>query len=319
MTEMDLKLIELINEGNTINELSSKLNLSKKQLHVRLIALKRKGIDLQRTFYNDADIGFDIIKKFSTVNVSNSTEINFKEPIEKFEAMLVSDLHLGSICESLESIKRIYEYCNNNGINIIINTGDFIDGIAGKLSKKHESIYEQIEYALRKHPYDKNIMNFMLLGNHDASSRLNDGIDLSTLLENKRVDFVSIGYASGSIKLKKDELFLVHPVKQIKKSVYKSSLVLKGHSHECKLYNEDFNKNLVVYLPSLSNLSKFNNLPPFPSAMLMELYFNHNKKFSKVVFTQLLVDSKVIPINRVTYDLGFLYSKEEEEKVYKKT
>ena len=44
-----------------------------------------------------------------------------------------------------------------------------VDGTFGKRRKKYYNSFEQIDYLTKIYPFDKNILNFVCLGDHDYS------------------------------------------------------------------------------------------------------------------------------------------------------
>ena len=63
---------------------------------------------------------------------------------------------------------RIYNYCISNNIHIIFFGGDLVDGTFGK-NTRIDNIDEQLAYIMKKYPFDKSIINFGVLGDHDYS------------------------------------------------------------------------------------------------------------------------------------------------------
>ena len=119
-----------------------------------------------------------------------SVDIITKEQDNKFTALVISDIHLGGGFERLDLLDKIYDYCVKNGIHIIINCGDLIDGTFSLTEKKISSTLEQVDYLLKKYPFDKSILNFALLGDHDYSVLHETGQDLMITLSSYRQDIV---------------------------------------------------------------------------------------------------------------------------------
>ena len=65
MTEQTIKLIELINEGKTCNEICHILNISNKQLFNNLTILQNKGFHYNRKYYSNGAIVYRPIKSNS--------------------------------------------------------------------------------------------------------------------------------------------------------------------------------------------------------------------------------------------------------------
>ncbi len=296
MTEMNLQILELINKNISLNELMELTGLSNKQLYHRLNLLKNQGFNIERKYYYNGDITYQLVNKI----IDETPAILTTKDDTIFEALLISDLHISDELERIDLLNKAYEFCNKQGINIIINTGDLIDGLRGIGDKKFQSMEKQIEYLLKVYPYDKNILNFLCLGNHDYDTIENSGIDLSTIIQNKRHDIISLGYEIGKINIKNDTLVVTHPLsgpcrKHRKKlnDMFKNSLILCGHRHtmKCSFHSN----NSFVYIPSLSDL-KYDMYYTFPSAIKMTLTFE-NGFFHSGIFEHLLISDKVYKLS----------------------
>ena len=64
MTDINLKLIKLIEEGKTINEITTELNMTNKQILRRLNDIKMDGINYLRNYHYNGDITFNLNKSF---------------------------------------------------------------------------------------------------------------------------------------------------------------------------------------------------------------------------------------------------------------
>lgn len=299
MTDKNRQLLELINQGRIFNDICSIMKLSYKQLSNRLVQLKKWGIDLQRSYYYDGETTFDVSKQLEEMT-SNETVIVTTKQDTNFRAILLSDLHLGNIGDRIDSLHRIYEYAAKENIHIILNTGDFMDGMHGE-SRGHSTIFEQAEYAVKNHPYDKNILNFICLGNHDALAKTKFGCDFANVLENSRPDLIPICYGNGTIRVKNDRILLRHPIVGGETlSPDSKCLILRGHSHMTKFVESG--GTYCFYLPTFSDIQK-QQKGLFPSAFLMDLKMFHGY-FIQGKFYQLYVDSKVYVLNELTYNLS---------------
>lgn len=194
MLESNKKIIELINNNVNVNEIVKIVGLTHKQLYYRLSLLKFKGYDFYRKYYSDGSLKYSQIKELDN-NYNNGTIIRTEKSNNKLSFVFISDLHITNKKEDLIYINMIYDFCVKNNINIIINAGDLVDGLNGNEHFLKVKTYEkQIEYILKKYPFDKNILNFICLGNHDIESLLNEGQDIKKVLETKRHDLIPIGY-----------------------------------------------------------------------------------------------------------------------------
>lgn len=303
MTETNAKILKLISENKTLNEISNGLELSNKQIMNRIRNIENNGYDFNRNYYYNGDIRYSLITNF---NNSDEHIIITRQNDKKFKAMFISDLHFGTTKESIEAINTVYDYCIKENIHIIINCGDVVHGMLSP--KDILNIYdyeEQFEHLIKNYPYDKSIINFIALGNHDLDPLTQIGFNMHKQLNKKRHDLVSLGYETNKITIKNQEIYIRHSQEQPILGINPQPIIFQGHSHFAKISNRvgDFR----ITIPSLSyNLLKTNDivkdLYPMPSAMVIEFDFI-NGYFHKADIYQLLVSDKVYTINYITSDV----------------
>jgi len=299
MSATNDKIIEMILNDATANEISNITGLSNKQLFYRLNMLKTKGYNFSRKYYYDGEIAYFLNKGFE---IEDDIHLLTSPKDRVFKAIFLSDLHLACIEDRVDLLNEVYNFCAKEGINIIINGGDIIDGFLGKDKfRKFKTSQEQIEYALKSYPYDKNILNFICLGNHDYSILEKTGQNLETILLAKRHDIISLGYGVGNLKIKDDQIVVRHPKTPISKNIDPvfNGLVLIGHTHRPK--NVIHGNRVNIYLPSLSDKDSWdrNSLPGFVKATIS---FN-NGVFTNGVFEQYLFMDKLYKVNESSYAL----------------
>ena len=297
MTDLNKKLLELINQERTINEISDILKLSHKQIYTRLKNLKIHGFEFNRKYYYDGNIKYQ--KIFNPKDNDNTISLITSNTEQEITIMLISDIHLGSTFERLDLLYKIYDYCIKKNIHIIINAGDLVDGITIGNDKKIHTYEDQINYLIKKYPFDKNIINFVCLGNHDFDSLQNSGQDIHNILNNFRHDLVSLGYGLGSINIKNEQIYVRHLIQGLKvEKAPSGSLVLHGHSHKATITT---NQNCLVHIPTLSNLRIEENLSS-PGAMVMTLAFDRGY-YKTIYLEQLIVDNNIYTVNQFKSDL----------------
>jgi len=305
MSNLSEKLLELINMELTINEICSILNLSHKQVYNILRGLKTIGMEFNKKYYSDGETIYIPKKDLSWMTKKNNVNIITPNETDSFSLMVISDLHLGSTYENIDSINKIYDYCVKKDIHIIVNAGDFIDGIGiGKSEdKKHDDDLDQIEYAIKNYPFDKNILNFIVLGNHDVAPLLSRGIDFATYLRNFRQDIVPLGYGHGRINIKNDKIIVNHTLglgNSVEHELPNSYILIKGHHHVSKSFIGT-NGNCSFSAPTLSNL--FISEDTFlPGAVLLTIKFR-NGYFDTVYLENLLINERVHVVNVTQYNV----------------
>ena len=262
--------------------------------------IRTKGFEFNRKYYYNGDIIY-VPENSLLDNKTNGVNIITSPNDSEFEALIISDLHLGSMKESLDILNKLYDYCIKEGIHIIIIGGDFIDGTFGRTAKYFHDIDKQIDYAVRNYPFDKSILNFTVLGDHDYDGIISGGQNLAKVFESYRHDIVSLGFNCGQINIKNDRIIVSHPINGFNmKENYKNCLILEGHSHRMAVTNKP--SRTVVTIPSVSRM-QFTEDDMMPSAVRMKLSFSKGL-ISSGVFNQLLISDKIYKINEFEYLLN---------------
>ncbi len=264
MTKEEI-VLQLIRENKTYNDLIKDSGLTIKELYKVLNNIKSKGYLIEKKYYYDGEIKYSIN---NNLDVPIDNILLTSKSDNDLEFMIISDLHFGSLYETPKLINSIYEYCTNKNIHIILNGGDFIDGEVNLVNTKLSPI-KQIDHALKVYPTSPEIINYLVLGNHDYSMLVNYGMDISSVIKERREDMVPLGYGEGIVKVKNDQIVLQHPLlyKASNNGSYSKTIIIRGHGHEPKIILDT--SNLVIYAPSLSNLN-FNKCH-FPGAIHLKV------------------------------------------------
>jgi len=306
MSDLNIKILDLIDKKYTINEMMVELNLSKEQLCKAFRKLKQVGINFNRKYYDCGEIICSLNKEIYIPSKVEHVNIITEPGNDSIRLILTSDLHLGSEYENLDAINKIYEYCVLNNIHIIVIAGDFLEGInIGRAKTKiHSNSLEQMEYAYKNYPYDEHILNFLTLGNHDIDSLISYGIDFAENLRSFRHDIVPVGYGRGLINIKNDRIIVAHPLGigvSNEHDLSSNYLLVKGHSHAAKSIISS-NGNCSLTVPSLSNVFLSEN-EFLPGAIDLTIKFK-NGYFDTVYYEHLLVGDRVFAISSTQYSVG---------------
>jgi hypothetical protein len=288
MTSVSIYILGLINEGLTLNQIMEELNIDRITLLENLKSLMLNSY-LYPNYLSDGNITYSLYKK----EEQNTKQIEIYN--DHLKTIFISDLHLGHQLDGLEHLDDVYNYAIKNNIHIIMNGGDLLENtyVTGEQFLKEKTIESQIEYAIKQHPFDKNIINFILYGNHDYYSLKNSNIDIAKLIEQERFDLVSLGYLRGYVKLKSDYIILNHKSKTIlnQKIENLASLCFSGHSHRYKISMGDKKE---IHLPTLSFIYPASyDIKPLNGFLDVEFSFNSKGYIHKAYIKQMTFQNQI--------------------------
>ncbi len=267
--ELKMVVLSLINKEMPLSLISKLLDIDYNKVYKTINLLRMDGFNITEKVYANGEIRYILNKTAKLNNQYKNTIIT--EPNEnEIELLVTSDIHFGSNYENRYLLNSMIDYCLKNNLHIIINCGDFIEGIVN-LSNINIPWDEQIHHAIMEYPQINDIVTFLLLGNHDYSLLSNFGQDIRTFIKNKRFDIMPLGYGRSNIKIKNDELLLEHYIseRKVPHDNYKNKIIMKGHGHEVKFRLDGV--NYIINLPSLSNLNF--NKSSFPGMIKLKLQF----------------------------------------------
>lgn len=321
MTEKNKILLDLIKQDYTIFAISNKMNLTYKQIFNRVNSLEKEGYLIGRKYDTNGNIVYSNNDHYTKSQKREKVLLyNYRDTIK---ILTISDLHIGNVKASEESINILYDYCVKNGINIILNCGDILDGTYSR-TEQIISPEEQIAYFLDIYPMEKNIINLYLLGDHDYSLK-NKAMNLSKALISKRHDFVNLINgstleSSGNIEISYNNIKVDHyPPKKEESTIEDCQLHLVGHNHTNKaIYDLKKNTTPTIYVPSLSRISPEGEIS-IPRALELTLYLDKKHHLQVLDKKDLLIlNNKIILTNEELIN----YSKENinlNSKIKKKT
>jgi len=294
MTEMSKSIIDLIIKNKSIKEMASTLGISEKQFYLELRKIIDYGYQIEPTYLHNSDIYYNIIKD-KLEKEENTIRIKIPSSIKSFRSLIISDLHTGNIDSDMNLWNIVYEYAVKNGVNIIFICGDILEGTYTSDRKNLKDIYSQIDEFVKNYPYDKNIINVAIFGNHDVHSLHFDGLNVMKNIVNSRYDIAPIGYGKGIVKLKNDKLLLKHKLSVVNEPDIGGDckIVLVGHGHMMKSKISD---RLQLCVPTLSNISRDKGIEILPGFIDMTI------EFEKEVFD--IIDAKHMVITPKIYQVG---------------
>ena len=292
MTETNKKIIDLIYKNISMKSIATILNISEKQLYLRIKQIINYGYKLIPSYSYNSDIYYEI----SNIEPSsNSIKICFPKKEPTFKCLVISDLHVGNLYSDLNLVNYVYEYAVKNDINYIFMCGDNIEGDYTCDKKNIKDVDSQVETLIKKYPYDKNIINVMIFGNHDYYSLRNNGLDISSRIKNSRYDMVPIGYGQGNVNIKKDSFILFHKLHDPSspKILNDEKLVLSGHGHMMKTKIKD---QLWICVPTLSHVSTDKTKDVIPGFVELNIDFEKGK-FEYVSAKHIIITPKLMVVS----------------------
>ena len=191
------------------------------------------------------------------------------------KVIAISDTHFGSTYENYNYIDLVYDYAIKNNIKVILHAGDFFQGTPKPLKKEAVDLKNQINLVINNYPYSKEIINYILLGNHDYFLIKKDLnlYDITT----KRNDLDILGLRKVYLNFNNTIISMSHHIDNVGESIPRVETLIRlcGHRHELMIDNSS------IYLPTLSDDIKYygynNNYPGFLVLYLdNKLYVEHN-------------------------------------------
>ena len=303
MTDVNQQILNLIMKEETISSIAEQLNLSHKQIWRRLAILRQNGFRINQKYYSNGETAYQLNSSLSEqVKIKNSIALLTSPDVQELEIMIISDPHLGSKYENINALNLLYDYCVQNGIHIILNVGDLINGL-GRYSI-HKTYEEQVAYAVKNYPFDKSILNFTCLGNHDFEMLKDTGQDLKVILENVRQDIVPLGYGIGFLRIKNDAIMLKHPLFNAENVNINPNenhyLYLVGHSHQMSV--KTTTGDIHLYVPTISN----QGIDTIHTPMAIQANLKFDKQsglFCLGIIKHIIITDKPYIINEMYFDL----------------
>lgn len=294
LTKIQSQLLELLKKESTLDALQSKLKLSRKQTYNRIQTIENKGFNVERKDFANGITQFGVSQNLTK---DLNTKVLYTLPdTNNLRVMVISDTHLGNSLQRLDVLDALYDYCAKEDIHIILNCGDFLEGINKTSIGKtiDHNLEDQLASALKDFPYDKQIINFLVLGNHDNSYLEKLGIDLRKVIANERHDILPIAYQKANIKIKNDNVVLIHPNNN--ERCFLDKITFRGHSHQSKQINISNEDSLYVYVPTCSDIFHNGNFE-IPSVLDVTFDFAKSGLIKDVSINTLVYTNKFIKVN----------------------
>lgn len=138
-----------------------------------------------------------------TVCQNGKFSINVPFDCKHYDIMLVSDFHIKEMdTRTQRGYDILTDYCVKNGINLILNLGDFYNGFNSGILDYESAIknYESVEQAIAKLPQVDGLYHAVLGGNHEKNMT-RFGFDPIAMMAQEREDFIDLGYTHSTVLL----------------------------------------------------------------------------------------------------------------------
>ncbi len=257
--------------------------------------------------------------------------VNVPYGCKHVDLMLVADFHIKEFDRKvLAGFDSLNDYCAKEGINLILNLGDFFNGFGTHDLEYGNAIknYNLIKKGINLIPKSNDTYHAILGGNHDRNISCY-GFDPIELLTSERDDFINLGYFHSTIeftnRINKLGAFDIHHPESFDFSIKLSDdgidmcgiieLLNDVYARQGRTRDESYFDFVGHTHKSQVNFnSGYYFLPPYFDARVskgachLRVYFDEDNEIKYIVLMPLsFVVSKLVKNNEIIY-----------EKVYKK-
>lgn len=212
-------------------------------------------------------------------------------PVSKINSnkiIIISDTHFGSTYDNYSYLDTVYNYAINNNITDILHGGDLTQGTPKPVNKNCIDLCKQVKNVIDFYPYDKNIKNYILLGNHD-NNIYNNKNNILTMFD-ERKDLELLGIVKIYLNWYNYLISISHYIKNHNLDILRIEPLINfaGHRHDLKI------KDNTLFLPTLSDDLK---------------YYGNNENYPAFLHAE-IIDNKLF-----IYKYDFINSKEVNKKL----
>lgn len=239
------------------------------------------------------DSGYFVTKK--PLNQGYTFDLDI-EPVENntYKIGVVSDTHLCSKYQQLESLWKFYETCDHQGITTILHAGDLSDGMfvypghIFELFIHGEKTHSQ--YIIDNYPNIKGIDTILIGGNHDESFWKKNGSDICYDVSVQRPDMLYKGFHLADFNINNINICLHHgdggvayarsykpqklAMSKIENKYSKNpDIVLIGHYH-CSCILPDYMGMYTIQMPCFQSQTPYlgrKGLTPDIGGVILEI------------------------------------------------
>ena len=184
MERVKLKLLSLIEQGKTYNEILAAMGMDSLEFS-RLLWSVKGWLNYYKEYYLDGSMRILLPKSIEEANEikERNTRIITTPDDKLVKLLVISDLHIGCTkSQRLDLLEQAFDHADKEKIHIILNCGDILDGpleISARRRNEHmDDIYDQIDTFLNNYPQVDNMLTFAVLGNHEEFIQSKYNIDI---------------------------------------------------------------------------------------------------------------------------------------------
>lgn len=178
--------------------------------------------------------------------------------INEPKIIVISDTHFGSKYENFKYIDYVYNYAKKHNIQNIFHAGDLLQSTMRNVKQSLVEPHQQILYIIKNYPFDENITNNILIGNHDYHTYQKDLSSFELFVH--RDDFNFIGTKYKIIHWQNQIISLYHPISKYQINIPNLEELIRicGHHHQFQMIKPN-----LLRAPTLSDDLKFPSFPGF--------------------------------------------------------
>ena len=268
MERVKLKLLSLIEQGKTYNEILTAMGMDSLEFS-RLLWSVKTWLNYYKEYYADGSMKILLpksIEELKELEKRNTRIITTPEETD-IKLLVLSDLHIGCTkSQRLDLFEQVFNHADKEKIHIILNCGDILDGplenSARQRNEHMDDICDQLDTFLNNYPQVDNVLTFAVLGNHEEIIQSKYDINIADIIEQNRQDIIVSRQPSFTIDIKNDSINLRHMRPKGWSTISTpvpndvSRVNVLGHAHKLLInYRADVNdrpyNHLTVQVPAL--------------------------------------------------------------------
>lgn len=200
------QLLKTAKKSLSVADISDRLDRSEKSVREAIQALNAQGFNV---LMSDGEAQLSPPMEVGAVDHFVHDISHFDGSWAKFGA--TGDNHLCNKHQRLDVLNALYDIYEYEGITTVFNTGNWIDGEAGKLNKHELFVFgldAQIDYANEYYPKRKGVTTYFLAGDdHEGWYQQRECIEIGRYWEQRareagREDLVYLGYLEADVEVR---------------------------------------------------------------------------------------------------------------------